>query len=372
MQEAFDRLITVAIHTYDHALCLKNILESQNIPVTLQNINLDHPVVAAGVRVRIKESDLPQALRIIENPEIFSLSSSVCQQERLVLVPVDFSSYSMQACRLAFAVASIHKATITLLHTFTDPTYESAMQMSDSLTYEVEDAESRQIFQTEAESLMEKFVAKLREEIKNGGLPPVIFNFETCEGLPEEAINQYAKEHKPMLIVMGTRGADKKERDLVGSVTAEVLDTCRFPVFTIPEGVDISNISDIKRMVYFCDIDQADIIALDRLRSLLSGCSPRITLVKIPSKKQNRDNTALPLAALKQYCEEHYPGVTFDTDYLMPDSAEADFERITDRQHIDLIAVPNKKKNVFARLFNPGIAHRLLFRTDSPMIVIPV
>lgn len=80
----------------------------------------------------------------------------------------------------------------------------------------------------------------------------------------------------------------------------------------------------------------------------------------------------MALSALKRYCEEHYPGVHFDTDYLMPDHAEADFERITDRQHIDLLAVPNKKKNVFARLFNPGIAHRLLFRTDSPMIVIPV
>ena len=40
--------------------------------------------------------------------------------------------------------------------------------------------------------------------------------------------------------------------------------------------------------------------------------------------------------------------------------------------HIDLMVVPNRKKNVFARLFNPGIAHRVLFHFDIPMMVVPV
>ena len=40
-------------------------------------------------------------------------------------------------------------------------------------------------------------------------------------------IVEYAKENKPEMIVMGTRGAGKKEKELIGSVTAEVLDSCR-------------------------------------------------------------------------------------------------------------------------------------------------
>ena len=49
-----------------------------------------------------------------------------------------------------------------------------------------------------------------------------------------------------------------------------------------------------------------------------------------------------------------------------------DFEKIQKRRHIDLIVVPNKKKNIFARFFNPSLAHRLLFHSDIPMMVIPV
>ena len=34
--------------------------------------------------------------------------------------------------------------------------------------------------------------------------------------------------------------------------------------------------------------------------------------------------------------------------------------------------VPNKKKNVFARFFNPTLAHKILFHADIPMMTIPV
>ena len=39
---------------------------------------------------------------------------------------------------------------------------------------------------------------------------------------------------------------------------------------------------------------------------------------------------------------------------------------------IKLIVVPNKKKNIFARLFNPGMAHRVVFDSNLPMLALPV
>ena len=51
---------------------LKHLLESEGVPVVLHNVNLSQPVVSSGVRVRIHESDLPLALRIIENTDIFA------------------------------------------------------------------------------------------------------------------------------------------------------------------------------------------------------------------------------------------------------------------------------------------------------------
>ena len=63
------RYITVAIHTYEKAIALRALLESEGIAVELNNVNLEVPGFSSGVRVRIPETDLPLALRIIENKE---------------------------------------------------------------------------------------------------------------------------------------------------------------------------------------------------------------------------------------------------------------------------------------------------------------
>lgn len=65
-----------------------------------------------------------------------------------------------------------------------------------------------------------------------------------------------------------------------------------------------------------------------------------------------------------------YPQYTFDVDKVRPGNIAEDYARIAKSRHIDFIAVPNKKKNALARMFNPGIAHRLLFHSDMPMLVI--
>ena len=57
-----DRLVTLAIHTYEKAVILKSILETEGIEVYIQNVKQIQPVDSAGVRVRIKESGLPHAL----------------------------------------------------------------------------------------------------------------------------------------------------------------------------------------------------------------------------------------------------------------------------------------------------------------------
>jgi Universal stress protein family. len=55
------------------------------------------------------------------------------------------------------------------------------------------------------------------------------------EGLPEEEIVTFTKEYKPSIIVMGTRGKDQKDADLIGSVTAEVIEMTHVPLIAIPE-----------------------------------------------------------------------------------------------------------------------------------------
>ena len=59
-----DKLVTLAILTYTKAQILKNVLENEGIETYIHNVNQIQPVVSSGVRLRIKESDLPRALKL--------------------------------------------------------------------------------------------------------------------------------------------------------------------------------------------------------------------------------------------------------------------------------------------------------------------
>lgn len=135
-----DKLVTLAIHTFEKAQILKTILETEGIEVYIHNVNQIQPVVSAGVRVRIKESDLPHALRIIEDNKWFEEpkeEEAKVNAVKKVLIPIDFSDYSAKACELGINYAHAVGAEVMIMHAYFSPYFPSAIPMGDTLAYQV-------------------------------------------------------------------------------------------------------------------------------------------------------------------------------------------------------------------------------------------
>lgn len=376
-----DRLITVAIHTYDRAHRLKAILESEGITVSLQNVNLTNPSISAGVRVRIPECDLPQALRIIENIEILVPSATYDSHQQVqgsILVPVDFSDNSMKATIVAFRLAASLNVGIHLLHTYIDPAFsgQSVMQLSDSLSFDqdlqpIDDMEIDKSLASIARDSMKKFEEKIRDKIKAGVISGVKFTSEIAEGLPEEIIDDYVSSHKNILTVMGTHGANSNNREILGSVTAEVLDSCRTMVLTVPFNTPWASKGMPAHAVYFSTASQEDIIALDTLYHLFPDVALKITLVALPTSRFSKPNPDA-LEPLLKYCRTNYPAFSFNASPLSITNPVEEFSEMSCTSAVDMIVIPNRRKNIFSRLFNPSLAHKLLFHSDIPLMSIPV
>ncbi len=365
-----DRFITLAIHTYDKAIALKALLEREGVNSVLNNVNLTAPAVSSGVRVRIKEKDLPLALRIVENLDIFDRKLNSQDHQPKILVPVDFSDYSHRACLMAFNLAKTYNASIDILHSFiyTHPI--------DKLTKFDDDLSLRELndkIERDAQVQMAKFSEKLIEQIKFGIIPPIRFNTTVKEGVPEDIISEFAKQMRPYMIVMGTRGSGKKEKELIGSVTGEVLDSCRFPVFAVPESANIFDIKKLNHLVFFCNNEHEDIVALDTMYRLFPQISPHVTIITIPHKTITIvDSFISSNEELQKYCKENFPRFNVKIKSFDLKDINSEFEHIEREHKIDLIVVPNKKKNVFSRFFNPSLAHKILLHADIPMITIPI
>lgn len=368
-------MITVAIHTLEQAQKLRALLEREGVNAVLQNLHLDSPVLSAGVRVRIAESDLPQALRVIENPEIFNIDHALsAEKNRTILVPVDFSEKTMHALQVAYSIAAKDDSKVVLLHSFLVPHTNPLTAIGATLTFpgsgdEAEEMETSVEIAGIARKQMRKLEATLRDKIKSGELPAVKSSSVLLEGVPEECIGEYVKEHPEVrLLVMGTRSAEKKAADMAGSVTAEVLDSCRAQTLTVPEAdADFLSLAGVRSVALLSHLEQEDFLALDALHRLLpEGANIAVNVVCMPSDRYSKATNNAARTALREYCNDHYPTYSFTVTEHNKRNPDLEIG------NADLVVVPNRKKNILARLFNPGAAHRMLFHMDVPLLVIPV
>ncbi len=237
------RYITVAIHTYEKAIALRSLLESEGISVELNNVNLEVPGFSSGVRVRIPEHDLPLALRIIENKELFAQPAGEQPVEHTYLVPVDFSEKSFKAAEVAAHLAAQKGARLKFLYSYIDPYVDGNVQLTDTLSYEIGERGARE--------------AEL-----------------------------------PSMIIMGTRGMEKKEAEMIGSVTAEVLDEGRYMVLTVPEPLGVEQSLNPANILFFSNLDQDDILAMDALYRLFGDCKAKVTIIHTPKRSRFSDSSA--------------------------------------------------------------------------------
>ena len=353
-----NRLITVAIHTFDRAVELKNTLEEEGIEVKLHNVNLDEKVLGSGVRVRIRERDLAQALQIIESPE------TTTSDKRCVLLPVDFGKYSLKSVKLGMEYARRSRGKVLLLHSYINERHTMSLPFGSD-RYESPEDDFKKI-KKNARQQMDDFKKMLQDKIAAGELPTKV-----AEGIPEEQILHYAQKYDVTLIVMGTSGTNRRRQNLIGSVAGEVMDACKFPIFTVPIGMPDVGLTDITHVAFFSNLIQQDLISFDRFARLFNMRGVEVTVIPVVDKKDRRlvDQS---LQQLVQYCREHYPECTFRTKRIAAKTFMESFAQFAKEEGVQLIAVPNKKSSIFSRLFNPSIAHRVLFQTDTPMLVVPV
>lgn len=372
------KLVTLAILTYSKAQILKSVLENEGIEAYIHNVNLIQPIVSSGVRIRIKESDLAKALKIIESSawlseDVVGEKKDIKKQSKKspkVLIPIDFSGYSMKACKIGFNLAKATNAEVVLLHVYFTPIYASTLPYGDVFDFQITDDESVKNILQRVNQDINNFSDTIKEKIASGELPEVKYTSLLREGIPEEEILRYSKEIRPSIIIMGTRGKNQKDIDLIGSVTAEVIDRSRFLVLAIPEKTAFNDFNEIKKVAFITNFDQRDLISFESFITAIKNIQMSISLIYLKENKHTSPWSEVKLAGFKEYFHKQYPDIDIQYDVVKNDDLLNSLDRYIKANQIDIIAVPTYKRNVFSRLFNPGIARRMIFHSDTPLLVI--
>ena len=363
-------LVTVAVHTKDRALILKSILESENIPAYIHAYNLIEPTISGNVRIRISENDLPRALQIIGQVNFSpSADEKKKEQKQEVLIPIDFSDYTMKACEFGFKLAADIHCDVKLFHTFFTAYNPVNIPFSNNLTvtpYSDLYVQNKERAEKQMRKLREVITAKITEK----QFPQVAFTDILIEGLAEEEIISYSKKYHPRTVVMGNRDGNAKENfDLIGSVTAEAIDGCKSPVFAIPENSQNQDVARMKNVVFLTNFREREFNAFETMMEFIKEYPITVHLTHI-AKKEDIWNE-MKLSGVKEFLKEKYPKLNVELKVIDQNSpVEIVLDEYVKEQKIDMIAISGSRRNNVARVFNPGIARKMLFHSDTPLLVI--
>jgi len=286
-----------------------------------------------------------------------------------VLIPVDFSDYSMRACEIGFDYACRNGAEVAFLHAYyTSHIYSSMayLGIKEELRLDKEHAAAAH---QRAEAEMLRMKAVIDGKIMKGELPAVKYDYTIREGLPEDEIIAYANEKQPMLIVMGTRGKSRKNLDLIGSVTAEIIERTKTPLLAVPEHVPFNSFSSANNLAFAVSFKKHDLTAFERLTHIIKGYTPDIHLFNISTSHDEWNE--IRLTGTREYLQKHYPDLKIDFHVLADMELLLAIEKFVQEMQIDLITLTTYRHSIITRIFNPGIARKMLFHTNTALLVIP-
>jgi len=367
-----DKIIIIATYPYSRALLLKGQLEAEGIECFLSNINLIQPHISSGVKVKINEKDLSKALKIIdeikkEYGEARQTTLEMMKRTRRILVPVDFSESSVNACSYAVGLAAKLKAEIKLLYSYFNPIVVAEPYIEEN-TFQFRMDEIVSKIEPRAKEQMHTLIGQIKDHSKKEGIEKIKITYHLDRGMPEEIILRYAEVWKPGVIVMGTKGTGRGAYDYIGSVTKKIITKAGMPILVVPQNSVYRGISYIGKILYATNFDDSDLRSLRTLIALLSPFDVRLYCAHTGTEDDTGVNRAM-LNNLKERFQNEYSGYNLHCDLIHNNDIVQGLEDYIEDKEIDLLALTTHKRGIIERLFNPSLARQMLFHTHIPLLV---
>lgn len=363
------KMLPIATLPFVKAQLLKTLLEKEDIECMLEDVNLLEGTSSMAVRVRIREDDLEKAYPIMEEflgkPD--KRVAAGREQERQILVPVDFSDFSLKAAKIAFEISSQLNSKMVLFHAYPNPIvysvpFSDVYALDTGLMAHLENAEKN------AQQNMEIFLKELVSHFSKERWNRMETEYIIKAGDAQDDILSYAHKNQVLVIVMGTQGKAKSDYDIIGSVTAEIIISAKVPVLVIPPEVPEHIATNFHKIMYATNFDEKDFLAIEKLMGIIEPYSVEIHCVHVGRSEEPIWNLAR-LQGMKNILQSKYQDKIFECHLIIGDDILNELDKFIKENQINVLSLTTRKRSMLARIFNPSIARKMLFHTQIPLLV---
>lgn len=274
---------------------------------------------------------------------------------KTILVPTDFSNYSLMAIRTAVPIAIATGAKIILIHNvYTEAKWET-MSISKRHQYPETWKKIR-----EAEKKMSLLVnSHLFRKVS-------VSNMITY-GVAYEEIVARAKQLKVDLILIGSHGNEASERYFIGSTVQKVLREASCPVMTIPKNFKPGH---WKKLVFAADFSQETYKYFEKIKNLALALNSVVYLMFV-----NRPTDFMDTRTINRMMDsfiKRYPDLKFHkVIYNHEEAAEGILQFVEDYPTMNWIALITYRR-IAKPKYAIGHTETIAFHSAIPVLSVNI
>lgn len=273
---------------------------------------------------------------------------------KTILYATDYSQNSVTALRLANTLAKIFESKLIIMHVFDVPI---SLASPVSITYLKKE---KRLF-IEHTAKLKSFCA---EHLKDT-LDESILTFVVDEdGSVYDGILEKAVKLDVDLIVVGTRGKSQIKEFILGSTPKALIRKSSCPVMAVPAKSDVT---DLKKMVYATDFEQADIFAIKRLVNIARKLDAEIRLIHITTQKEYAGKDQMEW--FKEMLREKVSYNKLEFDLIFSDTVFEELVCYLEDTGANLLAMLERKEStVYQRYFQTDMVKKMINTIDIPLL----
>ncbi|MFT3843862.1 MAG: universal stress protein [Lacibacter sp.] len=267
-----------------------------------------------------------------------------------ILVPVDFSTTSMNAAAYALGYAKQTGEKVILLHAYEPPVMYPVYQGAEISPEGLREINKKELKLLAAQLAEKEPLVKVEYLLFEGGL--VDFTTKVLETVPVS------------LVIMGLTGKGKIEEKLIGSNTLSVSKNISAPVLIIPENAVYNTINDIGLTTDFREV--VETIPEKTVRKVLDQTKAKLHVLNVDFNNRHWTNEVpFQSGLVETMFQQYHPHYHFIDN---PDMVHG-LNEYAEKFGIELLIVIPHKHNILEKIFAGSHTKELLFHSEVPVMV---
>ena len=276
-----------------------------------------------------------------------------------ILLPTDFSDNARNAMKYAFELfgKAVYQDEVEFIVLHIHPTVSAIPSPAPYF------ANPRVISDEEIKELDDRLAEECADFEEQ--YPKQRIKKELIAGISLEAIIDFIKETNIDLIVMGTKGASRLERLVMGSMALGVCQKAPCSVLVIPEKARFKSLERVLFSTDFRNLENLDILA--PLHDVVEAYEARIFTLHIFPKKKT---VSKEKEAINRMLNEYFDSKSYSHFFLEHDNPAEGIEEFIRGYRADILTLIGQERSFFENLFHRSVTKQLLFHSDIPVFVL--